>query len=493
MKFGKRAIARPLAVAAVLSAVAPSLALAQQNGPVSAPSPAPLPTISGTPLPYPAYGSPAPDVQRLVQRPGIPATVSLTQAIDIAVVQSPAFASERAQYRAIFAKVGAEQGALYPSLSGSASVTRDYGALRGASGTFATASPASGALGSTGPFTTIAGQLTLSQLIFDGGRAIAAIRSAKAADVAGKDTLLRQLQTLAFNVSTAYFNVLETNATVAADQLLVREFETNENYVRAEIRTGAAARSDLAAAQFQTAQARGSLTTAQGQAIAAQSTFATTLGLDPDTAVVPARISSTAAPLKTLTYQQSIQEALTLRPDYLAAAQTVESSKENLRFAKLARMPSITASASDGYAESLPETKPKLVNSQSLGATLSIPIYDQGLTNYNVAVAASQLDQANASLVSTRLTVESDVRTALANLISARATFAQAQAELRSGQVNLQATQAQYRVGATTITALVTAEATLASAQSAYTTSLYNEHLAEQQYAYALGASDLKL
>jgi outer membrane protein len=492
MRFGKRSIARPLIVAVVLSGVVPSLALAQQKGPVSAPSPAPMPTVSGTPLPYPAYGSPAPDVEHLVQRPGIPTTVSLTQSVDIAVVQSPLFASERAQYRAIFAKVGAEYGALLPNLSAGASVTRDYGGRSANSQSFATASPSS-SFSSTGPFTTITGQVSLQQLIFDGGRTIAALRSAKAADVAGKDTLLRQLQTLAFNVATAYYNVLNANATVVADQQLVNEFVTNENYVRAEIRTGAAARSDLAAAQFQTAQARGSLTTAQGLAIQQQSIFATTLGLDADTQVLPAQISSTAVPLKTLSYQQSLQEAMTLRPDYLAAAQTVESSRENLRFAKLARMPSITASASDGYGESLPEATPKLVNTQSLGATLTIPIYDQGQTNYNVAVAASQLDQANASLVSTKLTVESDVRNGLANLISARATFLQAAAGLRSGQVNLQATQAQYRVGATTITALITAEANLASAQSTYTTSYYNEHLAEEQYTFALGASDLKL
>jgi outer membrane protein len=492
MRFGKGSLARPLIVAVVLSGVVPSLALAQQKGPISVPSPAPMPTVSGTPLPYPAYGSPAPDVVRLVQRPGIPAIVSLSQAVDVAVVESPSFASERAQYRAIFAKVGAEYGAILPNLSAGASITRDYGGRNANSQTFATASPSS-QFSSTGPFTTITGQVTLTQLIFDGGRAIAAIRSAKAADLAGKDTLLRQLQTLAFNVATTYYNVLETNATVVADQSLVSEFETNENYVRAEIRTGAAARSDLAAAQFQTAQARGSLTTAQGQAIAAQSTFATTLGLEPDTQIAPKQLAVNAPQLKTLSYPQSLQEALALRPDYVAAVQTVQSSRENLRFAKLARMPSITASASDGYGESLPQTTPKLVNSQSLGATLSIPIYDQGLTNYNVAAAASQVDQANASLVLARLTVESDVRTALANLISARATFLQAKAELTSGQVNLQATQAQYRVGATTITALVTAEATLASAQNAYIVGLYNEHLAEEQYTFALGAADLKL
>jgi len=42
--------------------------------------------------------------------------------------------------------------------------------------------------------------ITVTQLIFDGGRTIAAIRSAKEADIAARGTLLRDLQTLELNV-----------------------------------------------------------------------------------------------------------------------------------------------------------------------------------------------------------------------------------------------------------------------------------------------------
>ncbi|HET9030636.1 MAG TPA: TolC family protein, partial [Candidatus Aquilonibacter sp.] len=129
----------------------------------------------------------------------------------------------------------------------------------------------------------------------------------------------------------------------------------------------------------------------------------------------------------------------------------------------------------------------------SIGATISIPIYDQGLTNYNVAVAASQLDQANAALQATKLTVQSDVRSALATVISARAALVQGQAELSSATVNLQASQARYHVGAATITDVVTAQALYAQAQRDYVNVLYAERVAEERYTYALGASDLKL
>ena len=496
MKSKRKRLAQSLAAALAAACLVPNGAFAQannpnsSNAPVSVPSPVPMPTTSGTPLPYPAYGTPAPTVRQRAEKPGVPTEVTLGQAINIAVAQSPAFASERAQYRAIYAKYGAEQGALYPNLSGNASVQRDYGGnLR--NGTTGTATPVPGSTNINSPITSINGTLNLTQLIYDGGRVIAGIRTAKESDYAGRETLVRQLQTLAVNVAQSYFGVLQAQATVSADALLVREFETQLNSVAAQIRAGAAARSDYASAEFQVAQARGALVTAQGLVITTEATFATTLGLDADTLVAPQ--SGTTAGQRIRTYQDAVKLALATRPDYLAAQHTVESSKENLRFAKLARFPILSANASAGYAETLPESAPHLNGTQALGATLQIPIYDQGLTNYNVALAASQLDQANASLISSKLLVESDVRGALAGLISAQAALVQAQSEFQSAQVSLQATQAQYRVGASTITALVVVEAQLATAQKDFVTATYNVSFAQVQYAYALGMTDLTL
>ena len=288
--------------------------------------------------------------------------------------------------------------------------------------------------------------------------------------------------------------MLQDNATVTADVQLVREFETNEDSVRAQIRNGAAARSDLAGAQFQTAQARGNLVTAQGVAIGAQAVFATTLGLEADTQILPQQIGEETAGTNP-SYQTSLKKALLLRPDYLAAQYTVFSSQDNVRYAKLARFPVLSGNAQYGVSRTLYQD-PRIIssnysNDKSIGLTLAIPIYDQGQTNYNVAVAASQLDQANANLTLTRLTVESDVRSALANLISARANLTQAKAEQRAAQVSLDATQAQYKVGANTILGLVTAEANLSTATASYIAALYGVRTAYQNFLYATGASAL--
>lgn len=537
--------ARALIAALVLGSLVTGSAFAQTTPPPNSgeiqgvpgiimPSPLPEPTISGTPIPYPAYGTPAPDVAQLKQKKGVPQSISLEDSIRIAVALSPTFALQNAQWAAIHAKFTSSVQAYYPGLSANAQAGNQYtnGTTSSSGGVGrATSSPgpspaaafglATPAAYSQSSVTNESLSLTITQLIYDGGRTIANIRSAKAADIAGRATLLRQLQTLAFNVANAYYTVLEDNATVTADAQLVHEFEVNEASVAAQIRNGAAARSDIAAAQFQTAQARGNLVTAQGVAIGAQASFATTLGLDADAQAVPQQ--ATARPnTPNPTYDASLKRAFIMRPDYLAAAYNVQSAQENVRYAKLARFPILTAGASEGVSRqfidcfSTTETDSKTgnvsaisacptgniapngfpsswTNSKAIGLNLSIPIYDQGVTNYNVAVAASQLDQEIATLNSTKLTVESDVRSALATLISSQASFVQARSELVSAQVSLSATQAQYKVGATTILNVVTAEANLTTAQSAYISALYGVYTARQNYLYATGVSDVQL
>ena len=113
MKKFVRFPARGLLAALALGALASGAALAQESPtlieepglpPIQMPSPAPQPTISGTPLPYPAYGSPAPDVAKLAPKRGVPQSISLADAIKIGVALSPVFADENAQWAAIHAK-----------------------------------------------------------------------------------------------------------------------------------------------------------------------------------------------------------------------------------------------------------------------------------------------------------------------------------------------------------------------------------------------------
>ena len=113
--------ARALVAALVLGGLVTGVGLAQSAPSqseipgVQMPSPQPEPTISGTPLPYPAYGTPAPDVEQLAPKKGVPQSISLADAVRIGVALSPVFANDNAQWAAIHAKYTSELQALYPA------------------------------------------------------------------------------------------------------------------------------------------------------------------------------------------------------------------------------------------------------------------------------------------------------------------------------------------------------------------------------------------
>ncbi len=420
-----------------------------------------------------------------VALPGVPTKVTLVQAVAIAVAQSPTLAQARATYAQALAKYDVAKSAVFPSVSGSAAATRSY-----SSGTIGGVGTGLGT--PNGIYNSVNYGLKLSELIYDGGRVIAGIHVAKSGEVAGRDTLIRSLQQLGYTVAQAYYGVLLADRSVSVDRQIIKQYLTQEQLVRAQIRVGAAAPSDLFSAQALTAQARLQLVTDEGTRVAAQATFATTLGLDANALIEPidntaGSLTAPAPKFPVLSYDRAIRRALLLRPDYLAALNNYQSAKENVRFNRLTKFPSINANASDGYQSGLNGIP---VQSKSLGATLTVPIFDQGLTNYNVAVAAAQADAAKAGITLSRLQVESDVRSAIAKLAAAKSALDQAQASLKAAQVGYDAASAQYKAGVANLVTLVTAEATLATAQKNAVSSVYSLQTAEQNYELALGESE---
>lgn len=448
------------------------------------------PTPAPTQLPYPAYGTPAPGaaVQRPV--PGVPPSVNLQQAIDISVAKSPVLAAARANKQLTDIPVQAARTAIFPSLSGTASLTQTsrFGNAAGGAGQGQNGTASFGS-----SFVSKGLNATLRQLIYDGGKVIAQIHQAKANSVAGADTYERNLETLSFNVAQAYYNVLQSEATTQLDVQVVHQNQVQENLVQAQLRAGTASEVDLATAQLPTAQARVALVRQQGTELAAKAAFAQQLGLSPDALVEPISSGAASQPTTTvpiLSYDQSVTRALSLRPDYLSATASVMAAQYNVQVQRSGLLPVLNGSASYG-TNSTNSAGGAFGPNDSFGVTLSVPIFDQGLTRAQTEQAQAQVDLAQAQLAQTKLTVETDVRQALVGLVSAQAAVSQAEAELSKAQEILKATQAQYRAGVTTLPLLLNAQVGLTTAQTDNVNALYGLRQAEQSYIFALGESDI--
>ncbi len=482
---------------------APQSAGANASGGNRAINASAIPTLApadqAAPLPFPAYGTPAPVSQTRVVA-GVPQVITLQQAVLIAYARSPLLASARADVEIASAPVGLAQSALFPAVTGNASTTRAHREGGGSTSTTATGT----GTGTTGAATfnpnttTNSLSVSLQQLIFDGGRVAAQIRSARATQSASIATYQRELQTVAFNVATAYYNTLAAQRQTQVALTTVQLDQVQENLVTAQIRAGTAARTDLATAQLPTAQARVAVIRSQANEQVQLATFANTLGLDADVAVQPKddvpAVSATAGTLAvapafpTPTYQTAVTRAIALRPDLTAQQQNIVANQENVRAARLGNFPSVTGNASYGTTSTDPGGG-SFRNAGSIGLALSIPFYDRGVTKAQTAQAQGQLDRAIAQLQVAQQGVQLNVRTALVNLVSAYAALDQTNAELAKAQEVLRATQAQYRAGVTTLPLLLNAQVGLTQALTDEVTSVYTVRQAEQALLYAEGAN----
>jgi outer membrane protein len=495
--------------ALVISTTAPRLVRAQQS-PQAMPSSVPLPRGTFNPnativlppasqptsMPYPAYGTPVPGVNGGEVDPGVPQVITLDQAIAVGYARSPLLAQARAQLEIQSAPLQLARTGLLPNVTGSASTAKEHsqGGGRTTAGT-TTGTTTGTTVTSGGPlsFTSNALSVTLQQLIYDGGRVAADIRAARNNQSAQAATYKRELQTVAFNVANAYYSSLAAQRATAVAVQTVLVDQTNEDLVAAQIRAGTAAKADLATAQLPTAQARVAVIRDQGAELSAQATFANSMGLDSNTAVLPhddtpvngaVVTSNVAIP----TYAQAIARAVALRPDVTAAAFTVSGLQASLRAAALTSFPTLSGNATASTA-STDLTGSAFRNNSSIGVALSIPIFDQGVAAAQVAQARGNLNLGIANQQVVLQGVQLNVKQTLVGLVSARAALTSADAELSEAQVVLKSTQAQYRAGVTTLPLLLNAQVGLTQALTDQSTSVYTLRQAEQAFLYAEGAN----
>lgn len=443
-----------------------------------------FPSASPTPLPYPAYGTPAPGISVQKPAPGVPPSITLQQAIQIAAARSPVLASAVAVLEQAHAPLSLAKTGIYPNISGTAITSHsNIGGPRlqaAGSSVFVGGSTTSNSLSAN-----------LRQLIYDGGRVIAEIHTARANYNSANGTYERELQTVAFNVATAYYTSLNAQAATLLAQQVVQQNEVQLALVEAQLRAGTASRVDVATAQFPVAQARVSLIRAQGAELQDYAALANTMGLDANTLVRPiadaaARSATTQLKNEPLSYDDAVKRALLMRPDYLAASYTFMAQQYNLQFQRSGLYPSLTGTASYGSA-STTITGGNLRPNSSEELLLNIPLYDQGITRAQTELASAQLAQAAAQFQNTKLTVQLNVQQALVNFISSQSAVTQAQSELAKGREVLRSTQAQYRAGVTTLPLLLNAQVQLTTAQTDYLSAVYTLRQAEQTYLYALG------
>lgn len=410
--------------------------------------------------------------------PVIPATLTLADAQNVALANSPALAVARAQVDQSRAGIGLAQAGELPTVSGQASTTHarfPFGTRGGTAGGSVSGSSFSISNGAS---------INVRQLVLDGGRVRAQVNAAQFSTDASQLALQRQMQVVLLSVAQSYFAALQARHTYDTARESLRLAQVQAKLVEAQFRAGVAARADVLTAQLPVAQAQLAVAQASTGERTQIAALLNVMGLPSQTKVNLAddtRVAATLPDVDTILATANRQ-----RPDLLAAQASSQAAEASLRAARLGRFPQVSANASSGTT-STTQLGSNYGNEYSFGVSLNVPIFDGGLTRAQVGQAQAQADIANANLRAIGLNVSQSVEQAYSSLVSAQAGVVAANAELAQAQTVLDVTNAQYRAGVTTLPLLLNAQVGLVRARNDQTNALYTYKVAQQNLLFAEG------
>lgn len=328
--------------------------------------------------------------------------------------------------------------------------------------------------------------VSLSYLLFDFGSRGGAIDQAAADTLTSQYNLNQTLQDLALTVESNYYTVIGSAALVDANQQALDEAQANLDAAQIRHTAGLATIADVYQAESAMAAAQLTLQQTQGQLRVARGALSAAAGYRPDAELKlvdwdpqAAEITMPAASLDAL-----LQRAHDARPELLAAQASEQAASGAVRAARGRALPSISLNGSAGHTRIDDRGSG---DPFSVGATLSVPLFQGFALRSAIRGARAALDGAQASTDSLRLDVEQQVWTSYQNLQTAYGNVDASRVQLESAQRAADAISARYKSGLSSILEVLTTEAALAQARVVRIQSFLDWYLALATLAHDAG------
>ncbi len=408
-----------------------------------------------------------------------PAAFSLAKAITFAQQHSPRLGSARAT---IERARGQEQAAFAPFLpevvllfqSGATSNNQGPGAT-GPTGFILASTP-----GTHGYVQT---ELQLLWTLYDFGRRAGRHNQAAARERIAKLQLVRADQTVQFDVTAAYLNILLAHASRLVQEDAIRQAEATLKDARARLKGGVADPNDVLRAEVQLSESQEASVNAREAESVAIAQLNNVMGRD---AALPIRVLELKLPPpeRRPSLAESLEIAAAERPEIGFARQAVVAAQEGVATAKAAFLPRIQVRASSGRVDGA-----HVLTGWQLGAGvhLEVPLYTGGLLDGERHTAEAELAVAvaDAQIIQDMISLEVDRafqsgRAAGERIELSRPAVVQAQENLRLIRV-------KYTNGDASPTDVVDAETALTRSQQRLNAAVYTYLAALARLDYATG------
>ena len=324
--------------------------------------------------------------------------------------------------------------------------------------------------------------------------------------------LIGQQYTTDLATKQAFFTELANEELVTVAQTQVRRSQEQLKLTSEKLRLGATTRADSLQAQVDYGTQELAFIQAQANARNAQANLARAIGVIGT--VVAARDTMLEVRIASMDTAALRREALANAPAVVQAQAGVAAAQASLASYRAVYFPTLSLSARQTWAgsqlpwnaaplqmnitrnpadTSLRDTtlfrNPKYTGTWSVGLSLNIPIFNGFQREANVVSADANLVTAQARLRDAHLLLDANLTQALAALDAASQQIDVSRTTVAAAQENLRMQRERYRLGASTIVDMLTAEVSTNQAEVGLVQARYNYLIARAQLEAYVGHS----
>ncbi len=372
-------------------------------------------------------------------------------ALSKAYTHNSSLNSSRAGVRVTDESVAIAKSGYRPTISGGADI--DYTSTRSPSGISSRST-----VGSFG--------VEIRQTLFDGFQTKNNVAAAEARVRASQESLRNTTQNTLFDAAAAYMNVIRDRQIATLTERNLQSLSEQVRAAQSRFDVGEGTRTDVAQADASRAAAQAQVSSARAQAQNSAAIYRQIVGDAPDNL-------KGASPLTKL-LPKSIDAAYVLaaanHPAIMATQHLVDAAGFSVKSAEGALLPQVSASA--GLSRSYRNTDPTGTlsndgwsNSASIGASLSVPIYQGGREYATVRQSKESLGQARIEVDVSRDQVRAAVAAAWTQYVAAQQLVGANRQVISAAQLALNGVVEERNVGQRTTLDVLNAQADVLSAQ----------------------------
>lgn len=405
-----------------------------------------------------------------------PETLSLTEAIQMAVTNQPLIRQAEAQVNAAEAKIKQSDSYYYPVVEGNLSYTR-IGPL-----------PSFNFGGENlylAPANNYNMNVSASQLLYDFGKRDAIMELSKSYKISSEDKISFIKNDFAYRTVAVFYSILFLEKSIGVKNKEIAALKKHIELTTRKVESGSATDFDILTTRVKLASVENEKIDMMNSLKKAKINIAGLLGIDnAEDLILEGNFDKS---LQTIDTEILVGEAFNTRQEIILAKDAEKSAELNKSFSVLGDKPMLNLFASYGLKNGFEPNLDVLRGNWTAGVSAKLPIFNGNLNDAKVEEAEAELKNSSEKIPELKRKIKVEVEKAVADYNSNLAKLDAVRLQIEQAKQAVSRAEISYRDGVITNLDLIDAETNLSEAELQFVRIQYQNVLNSYEVEKAVG------